>query len=259
MRLKSHREIQELLVNKIIRYLGYAIFPILLVNLSRFFIVGWLYTFNFYVIGSIIIFVISRCEKKLSYSFKIFVLISFFSGIAVSTGLNFGMVSFIGEMLILTVFIGVTFLKKKAAFFVYALCGFLLACCAVMSITGVIPLVPVSQKQIDSIPSWASFLVTFLFMVSIIIFIAGNIGNLLAEKIKALEEKNDELIKANEEVRKLQGILPICSNCKKVRDDKGYWNQVESYIESHSTASFTHSMCPECSDKLYGERIGTLK
>jgi len=73
---------------------------------------------------------------------------------------------------------------------------------------------------------------------------------------KRNEEKREKLITelkdALEKIKKLQGLLPICSNCKKIRDDKGYWNQLESYIEKYSNASFSHGICPECSDKLYG-------
>ena len=58
--------------------------------------------------------------------------------------------------------------------------------------------------------------------------------------------------KAREEIKTLNGLLPICSNCKKIRDDKGYWNQIEEYIQRHSEAKFSHGLCPECSDKLYG-------
>jgi hypothetical protein len=47
--------------------------------------------------------------------------------------------------------------------------------------------------------------------------------------------------------------INICAACKKIRDDKGYWNQIESYIRDHSEADFTHSICPECSKKLYGK------
>ncbi len=61
-----------------------------------------------------------------------------------------------------------------------------------------------------------------------------------------------ELREALEKVKILSGLIPICSNCKKIRDDKGYWNQLEQYIETYSTARFSHSMCPDCSDKLYG-------
>ena len=259
MGLESHREIQELLVNKILRFLGYVVFPVLLINLSRFFIVGWLSTFNYYIIASLFILVISLNVTKLPYSFKVFFLIFLFSSLAVSTGLNFGMASFMAEFLIITVFISVIFLQKKSAFIVYVVCGFLITCCAFLSIKGALPLVPDFEKHINSLPSWSSFLITFLFMASIIILIAGDIGNLLAEKIKALEEKNAELKNANEEVHKLQGILPICSSCKKVRDDQGYWYQVESYIESHSDAKFSHSLCEECSEKLYGNEEWYIK
>lgn len=53
-------------------------------------------------------------------------------------------------------------------------------------------------------------------------------------------------------IKTLSGLLPICSHCKKIRDDKGYWRLIESYIEKHSNASFSHGMCPECTEKLYG-------
>jgi len=69
-----------------------------------------------------------------------------------------------------------------------------------------------------------------------------------------LEEKNNKLQKALDEVTQLQGLLPICANCKKIRDDKGYWNILETYIEKHSEASFSHGMCPDCNKELYGKQ-----
>jgi|GEM_PF-1176584 len=57
--------------------------------------------------------------------------------------------------------------------------------------------------------------------------------------------------KAEEEIKALRGILPICANCKKIRDDKGYWKQIESYIVDHSDAEFSHGICQECAKKLY--------
>jgi len=61
-----------------------------------------------------------------------------------------------------------------------------------------------------------------------------------------------ELTKALNEVKTLSGLLPICAGCKKVRDDSGYWNQIEAYITQHSSATFSHSYCPECSVKYFG-------
>lgn len=68
---------------------------------------------------------------------------------------------------------------------------------------------------------------------------------------RALQLKNTALEAAMAKVKALSGMLPICSDCKKIRDDRGYWNQVEAYIQSHSEASFTHSLCPQCVQKYF--------
>ena len=68
---------------------------------------------------------------------------------------------------------------------------------------------------------------------------------------KSIEDKNAQLQKALDEVKILSGFLPICSSCKNIRDDKGYWNQIENYISKHSEAEFSHSICPECAKKIY--------
>jgi len=70
---------------------------------------------------------------------------------------------------------------------------------------------------------------------------------------KERERLIQQLQKALSEVRKLSGMLPICASCKKIRNDKGYWQQVESYITQHSEAQFSHGICPECARKLYPE------
>lgn len=64
-----------------------------------------------------------------------------------------------------------------------------------------------------------------------------------------------EKLKAETEINKLRGILPICASCKKIRDDQGYWNQIEAYIQEHSDAEFTHGICPNCAKKLYPRHI----
>ncbi len=69
----------------------------------------------------------------------------------------------------------------------------------------------------------------------------------------SLSERMLELQKALGEVRTLRGIVPICAGCKKIRDDRGYWNQVEVYVREHSEAQFSHCLCPECLEKLYPE------
>ncbi len=68
----------------------------------------------------------------------------------------------------------------------------------------------------------------------------------------AQEDLIKKLNKALKDVKTLGGLIPICSSCKKIRDDKGYWNGLETYFEQHSTALFSHSLCPGCMDDIYG-------
>lgn len=60
-----------------------------------------------------------------------------------------------------------------------------------------------------------------------------------------------EIDEASRTIRTLEGLLPICSHCKKIRDDKGYWAQIETYLSEHAGAQFSHGICPECSKKFY--------
>lgn len=69
------------------------------------------------------------------------------------------------------------------------------------------------------------------------------------EKEKAIRELRGTLA----EIKTLRGFLPICAKCKKIRDDEGYWNQIESYIEKHSDVQFSHGICQECAKELYGD------
>ena len=73
------------------------------------------------------------------------------------------------------------------------------------------------------------------------------------ERTDALNETVANLRLALENVKTLSGLLPICGSCKRIRDDDGYWNQVEDYISAHSSAEFSHSLCPECLARLRDE------
>lgn len=72
---------------------------------------------------------------------------------------------------------------------------------------------------------------------------------------KELLERNKKLEEATNQIKTLSGIIPICMHCKKIRDDKGYWNQLEQFISEHSEAMFSHSLCPDCLDKYYKDII----
>lgn len=76
---------------------------------------------------------------------------------------------------------------------------------------------------------------------------------LIEQNLEELAEKNNQLEKHLAEIQTLRGILPICAVCKKIRDDKGYWNQLESYMHEHSEVRFSHGYCPECAEAAMAE------
>ena len=82
----------------------------------------------------------------------------------------------------------------------------------------------------------------------------------MREALVASERERDLVIarlrEALAQVKALSGILPICASCKKIRDDEGYWTQIETYLKSRTDAQFTHGLCPDCARRLYPEVFG---
>ena len=86
-----------------------------------------------------------------------------------------------------------------------------------------------------------------LFAIWVVAILGLQRNKILEQRSKILFEKE----KALDEVRVLRGFLPICASCKMIRDDNGYWTQIEGYIKAHSAVEFTHSICPSCAEKHY--------
>ena len=108
--------------------------------------------------------------------------------------------------------------------------------------------------------------ISILFTVSILAWSLELIGRVRVREREQrrlletqVEERTRELRQALHEVKTLSGLLPICSSCKKIRDDTGYWQSVEHYIALHTGADFTHGICPECTDTLYPELANIRK
>jgi hypothetical protein len=102
----------------------------------------------------------------------------------------------------------------------------------------------------------ATVLTTIVFPV-LYLFVFRPLTTEIKIRRQAEKENNaliNELNQALAEVKTLQGIIPICSSCKKIRDDEGFWHQLESYVSAHSHAQFSHGICNDCLKKLYPEQ-----
>jgi len=81
----------------------------------------------------------------------------------------------------------------------------------------------------------------------------------LWQHVRKEKELQEHIHEALTNIKILNGLIPICSRCKKIRDDKGYWDQLEEYIETHSDATFSHGICPDCAKELYPDMISKMK
>lgn len=103
-----------------------------------------------------------------------------------------------------------------------------------------------------------SYLNLTLTILPVLVLAISNARNYEQREItrKLLEAEHRQLQQVFDEIRILRGIVPICAYCKKVRDDKGYWNQVEQYVSKHTDAKFSHGICPACFEKEMNEIRG---
>src|SRR5882724_2593203 len=84
------------------------------------------------------------------------------------------------------------------------------------------------------------------------------VGMQMVSLQQALADRVRELEEALTTVKQLEGLLPICANCKSIRDDGGEWNRIEDYVSEHSQAVFSHGICPSCAHQLYPEEYGRI-
>ncbi|MFW2372889.1 MAG: hypothetical protein ACN4GM_07175 [Gammaproteobacteria bacterium] len=109
-----------------------------------------------------------------------------------------------------------------------------------------------------------SYMLLMIILTSVFAIILGytlikiinNLNKEISNRVrseKVLKLERNKLADALAKVKTLSGLLPICAECKNIRDDKGYWSQIENYIRNHSEAEFSHSICPNCLEKLYPE------
>ena len=114
------------------------------------------------------------------------------------------------------------------------------------SLTGVLGFDSLQRQLV-----WSEELIALLKIAGVVF------GNAIERK-RSEEERSRLILELQEslaKVRTLSGLLPICASCKKIRDDKGYWNQIETYIMEHTDADFSHGICPDCAKELYGEYL----
>jgi len=224
----------------------------------RAFSIGFSYRDIIQVLAGSTIIVLSMIRKRINSNQKAFLLIVAYSVGGLSGFFSFGMLG--GAIFLFpTALVVVAIFYSVRITLIYILFSLLFFCLVAMKFCiGTNSL----ELDVESLMSnhfhWIVYILCILFfsiVTCITIHKYRKLMKMLIDKVKQqreyLKSKNNELSNALENVRTLKGLLPICSHCKKIRDDKGYWKQIESYISENSEAEFSHSICQDCAKKYY--------
>jgi len=214
---------------------------------------------------SLLILLIFLTRKRLSDGWISFSILFLFSVLSISGFIQYGLASAGFYFAAAAIFITSMTMGLRAGIICAVLYGLAISVIAYLWIAGFLVFPGQVDRYIVLPTVWATLGIAFLITTCILYSSAAVFYKSLSELVDTIdsqrlkiEERTAELARTNREleealrdIKTLSGLLPICSNCKKVRDDSGYWQQLDHYLQSHSQAKFTHSFCPDCIKKLY--------
>jgi len=205
-------------------------------------------------------------RRRLSAKFKAVSISLLFLSAALTGFYNFGMLAgAVFYFAVVGVIMALFFSKRGVVVYGVLLAVFL--CFVAYGFTSNILKIPSGASLLHANYShWVIYILAFSLSFVIIcvtilnyqIEIRKLIENVTCQRDK-IEKNNQDLQQALSEIKTLKGILPLCSFCKKIRDDKGYWEQVDVYINNYSEADISHSVCPECMKEHYPEEYEEIE
>lgn len=212
------------------------------------------------ILAVLSVIILSFFRKKIDLRLKAIILISINITVGVTGLFTLGpMATGIFPLLISAVIMSLLFSKRAAVSFGVIII-LLIVAIAFGYISGAIILQHGTDELLNSYSNWSVYVTGISLFILIATYAIFNYRQAMKTLLTATQKQRDELKKNNrelknalDEVRTLRGIIPICSYCKRIRDDKDAWNQIEFYVSQHTEAEFSHGICPECLKKQHAE------
>lgn len=250
--------VRDLVINKILVVSAAVAVTALIIAQFRAFVIGWTFrdVLQSIIVSFILILTLKR--KNINTHNKALILIILFSIGGVSGVYTFGMLGGTIFLFPTAAVIVAVFYSFQATLMYIILSIIFFGLLAVKFCSGKETLAFSANVLLTNYSHWAVYIMCIAIFFAVMFVAIHNYRKTMTLLIDKIRHQRDELTKTNEtlieaaqNVKKLSGLLPICASCKKIRDDKGYWNQIELYIKQHSEADFSHSLCPACLESLY--------
>lgn len=256
--IPSENDFRELLVNRIadmFTIISTILYPLAII---RGWNSGWTYLELIYSILFIFIVIVSFLRKRITTRIKVVCITLVSLVIAIMGFCSMGMLAGAVFYFSLAGVIFALFFSKRTVVLFEILLTLFLVLVAIGFSSNLLEVKSGANTLLSSYTHWILYILSFSLTLTIICITILNYRKelkLLIENLshqrKELEQKNIELNKALDEIRTLRGILPLCSYCKKIREDEGYWEQVDVYIHKNTDANISHSICPDCMEKYF--------
>jgi hypothetical protein len=214
---------------------------------------GWLGIYSLHLTLQIFFSACYLLRNRLSFDVRIGIVMIIFYIVGSSGLFLFGMVAAGAWWLILCALIGKMFYPLRLGILHALACLLLILAAAACYMSGLLTLPFDAAVYIRSPATWGGLIIGCALM-SLFIFAAVSAYQRAAlGLLREVADHKQQLLQRMHEIQTLRSFIPICAQCKQVRDDKGYWASVEDYLQKNSDISFSHCMCPDCGRKLYGE------
>ena len=254
---------RELLLSRLLDQIWNVILAVALagglVSIQRFRYTGWLPLYNVHLFIMLFFATCFAFRRRLSFNARVGILLFLFYLVGISGLFSFGLIGAGIWWLILCALIANMFYSQRTGLVHAGICLAIIILAGFAATTGLITIPFDANDYIAQPSTWITLLIgcvglSMLIIAAIATYQRAILG-LLQEVEQSKQQKMQLLDKQQlqlDEIRALQSIIPICSNCRKVRDDDGFWENVEAYMHKRVDIHFSHGMCPDCGERLYG-------
>jgi hypothetical protein len=255
-RANRRKQIREALLDQMWKGLCIAALLGAPASASRALFTGWLHLYTFHVVLALVIVVVHACRSRMPFGVKATGLILILSCVGVAAVFRSGLLGLgLWWLLLSSLVAGLLFSIRWGIVLAVVTCCIVVAA-GVGFVTGILTMPFDANAYLAQPSSWATLLFAGalmpLFVFQAIAVYQKAMSDLLEEVGRQHDQQTILVAQAVAEIKTMRGVIAICAQCKKIRNDMGYWEQLEAYLEDHSEAQFTHSLCHPCGEALYG-------
>ncbi|MCK5519962.1 MAG: hypothetical protein KAI81_02520 [Candidatus Marinimicrobia bacterium] len=227
-------------------YMVYTVIDVFTIELESTIYITQIVRAALILLSIVVIFYIKKINNTKHFDFVLLIwLLSFLSSEFVMNSSNLNLLESVIVWDVIIIFTSITIIPIKSQYLITSFVYYFFIIITLWSIN--LDMVLENQNGV-------TYAIAYIFTMIFAYLIRWQLNRTRRQQYWAYlveTEAKEKLELALKDVRELQGLIPICSNCKQIRDDKGYWGSVETYLSQHSRAKLSHSICPDCASKLY--------